>query len=130
MSADDTQATVERFVESLWRLESEDRELDPLVELFAADSVTSNVSIAKRYEGTEGAREFWGQYRNVFGRMRSQFRNRIVADGVAALEWQTEGELSTGKAITYEGVSILEIADGQVTRFQAYFDPSELGLTT
>lgn len=128
MSAD-TGETVEQFVQCLGRLESEDRELDPLVELFADDSVTSNASIAREYEGVEGAREFWGQYRQVFGPMRSEFRNRIVADGVAALEWQTEGELSTGKPVTYQGVSILEIADGKVARFQAYFDPTKLGLT-
>jgi ketosteroid isomerase-like protein len=28
----------------------------------------------------------------------------------------------------YEGVSILEMADGKITRFHAYFDPHALGL--
>ena len=34
-----------------------------------------------------------------------------------------------GAPIAYEGVSILEMADGKITRFhRLYFDPHDLGL--
>jgi ketosteroid isomerase-like protein len=58
----------------------------------------------------------------------SSFRNVIVSDGRAALEWTTTGTSAAGVPISYEGVSILEMADGKITRFRAYFDPHDLGL--
>jgi predicted ester cyclase len=51
----------------------------------------------------------------------------IVSDGRAALEWTTTGTSTHGAPTTYAGVNILEFADGQISRFWAYFDPSDLG---
>ena len=42
-----------------------------------------------------------------------------------ALEWTTEGT-SNGNLVSYDGVSILEIEDGKVRRFMAYFDTRRL----
>jgi ketosteroid isomerase-like protein len=57
----------------------------------------------------------------------STFRNVIVSDGRAALEWTTTGTSSAGDPIAYEGVSILEMADAKITRFRTYFDAHDLG---
>lgn len=78
-------------------------------------------------ESAEHAR-FWEAYRDTFGEVASTFRNVIVSDGRAALEWTTTGTSAAGASISYEGVSILEIADSKITRFRAYFDPHDLGL--
>jgi ketosteroid isomerase-like protein len=75
----------------------------------------------------EGARAFWEAYRDTFGEVASSFRNVIVNDGRAALEWTTTGTSAAGAPISYEGVSILEMADGKITSFRAYFDPHDLG---
>ena len=57
--------------------------------------------------------------------MRSEFRNVIATEDRAALEWTPEGT-SNRNAVSYSGVSILEIEGGKVRRFMAYFDPRDL----
>ena len=52
-------------------------------------------------------------------------RNVFATEERAALEWTTEGT-SNGEDVSYEGVSLLEIEDGKVRRFVAYFDTRDL----
>ena len=118
--------TTERFIETLHALERE-RDLDAITGLFGAESDIGNIVSPREFRGPEGAREFWEAYRGTFGEMESSFRNVIVSDGRAALEWETTGTSADGEPIAYAGVSILEMADGQISRFRAYFDPSDLG---
>jgi ketosteroid isomerase-like protein len=55
--------------------------------------------------------------------MKSEFRTVFADDeGHAALEWTTSAD-ANGKEVSYDGVSLLEIEDGKVSRFRAYFDP-------
>jgi predicted ester cyclase len=115
----------DRFVEALRKLE-EDRDVEDLVEIHTEDCDVGNVAVPKTFSGHDGLREFWTGYRDTFGEMRSDFRN-VFADeaGHAALEWNTSGE-ANGKDVSYDGVSLLEIADGKVSRFRAYFDPRSI----
>lgn len=115
------QETARAFIDALHKLE-EERDLDTISSLFAEDSEVGNVV-------TEGknAREFWQHYRDNFGEVHSEFRNEIITDGRAALEWTTAGTSSQGVEFEYEGVSILEIEGERITRFHAYFDPNYLG---
>ena len=117
-----SQEVADRFVEALRKLE-EDRDVEGLVEIHTEDCDVGNVAVPKTFSGHEGLREFWTGYRDTFGEMRSEFRN-VFADeaGHAALEWNTSGE-ANGKDVSYDGVSLLEIDDGKVNRFRAYFDP-------
>ena len=116
-----------RFIEALGKLEA-GRELEEIVGLFAPDAEVGNVVSPEKFRGPEGAREFWGaKYRDTFGEVRSTFRNVFAAGDRVALEWTTEGTASDGTPLKYEGVSILEIEGGQVTRFCAYFDAGALG---
>ena len=114
-----------RFVEALRKLE-EDRDVEPLVEIHTEDCDVGNVAVPRTFSGHEGLREFWTGYRDTFGGMRSEFRN-VFADGAghAALEWNTSGDAS-GNDVSYDCVSLLEIEDGRVSRFRAYFDPRTL----
>ena len=120
------QAGTEQFMDALAALER-DRDVEPLAKLFAAESEIGNLVSPRRFSGVEGAREFWQAYRATFGEMQSEFRNVIVGDGRAALEWTTSGVSAQGTPISYAGVSIIEFADGQISRFWAYFDPGDLG---
>ena len=115
----------ERFKEALWRLEA-DREVEALVEVHAEDCSVGNVAVPKTFDGHDGLREFWTNYRNTFDQMESEFRN-VFADeaGHAALEWTTQAT-EDGDSISYGGVSILEIEGDKVKRFMAYFDPRHL----
>lgn len=114
------------FIDALNTLER-DRDVEPIARLFAAESEIGNIVSPRRFSGVDGAREFWRAYRATFGDMQSEFRNVIEDDRRAALEWKTTGTSIQGDSITYAGVSILEFADGQISRFWAYFDPGDLG---
>jgi steroid delta-isomerase-like uncharacterized protein len=117
-----SQEVADRFVEALWKLE-EDRDVEALVEIHTEDCDVGNVAVPRTFSGHEGLREFWTSYRDTFGDMKSEFRNVFAdEDGHAALEWNTTGT-SNGNEVSYDGVSLLEIEDGKVTRFRAYFDP-------
>ncbi len=114
------------FIEGLHRLER-DRDLDAIVATFADGCEVSNVVTPRLYHGPEGARDFWSRYRGAFREVHSTFRNIIAADDRAALEWKTEGTDIDGDSFRYDGVSILEIDGGKITRFRAFFDSVNLG---
>ena len=119
-----TREVADGFVEALRKLE-ENREVEALVEIHTEDCEVGNVAVSETFKGHDGLREFWTSYRSTFGEMRSEFRNVFVTEEGAALEWTTEGT-SNGDSVSYAGVSILEVEDGKVRRFMAYFDPRAL----
>jgi len=121
-----SQQIADKFIEALHKLE-ESRELETITGVFAEDSEVGNVVAPEKFNGQNGAREFWTKYRDTFGEVHSTFRNIIITGNRAALEWTTEGTTSGGAPVKYEGVSILEIEDGAITRFRAYFDAGDLG---
>ena len=112
----------DKFVEALRKLE-EKRDVEALVEVHTEDCDVGNVAVPRTFSGHDGLREFWTSYRDTFGDMKSEFRNVFADDaGHAALEWNTSGQ-ANGNEVSYEGVSLLEIRNGKVSRFRAYFDP-------
>lgn len=116
----------EKFISALGKLESEEN-VEEIVSLFSEEAELGNVTTTKTLQGTEGARDFWKNYRQTFGEIKSTFINKIVSDQTAALEWTSEGTSSNGNKIIYEGVSILESDGDKITRFFAYFNPAKLG---
>ncbi len=115
-----------QFIQALWTLE-EAKDVGPLVALYAEDALVGNLIAPDQYQGPDGARTFWTEYRGSFDVAKSRFRNVIAGDGSAALEWITEGTSFSGSPLSYTGVTILEIEDGKVTRSSAYFNPADLG---
>ena len=114
----------DNFVAALWELE-ENENVEPLVEVHTEDCEVGNVSVPGTFNGHEGLREFWTNYRSTFGEMKSEFRNVIATEQGAALEWTTTGTPS-GDSVSYDGVSVLEIEGDKVRRFMAYFDTRDL----
>jgi ketosteroid isomerase-like protein len=121
-----TQPIVNDFIDALRGLE-DGGDAAPLLDLFAGDCVLQNVSVADDFHGRDGAERFWAEDRGMFRDVQSDFRNVIVEDGRAALEWTRSGTGKGGDPVRYAGVSILELADGHIARFMAYFHPRELG---
>lgn len=117
--------TAKIFIDALHKLEDA-RDLDTIAALFADDADVANV-ITEDNDKQENAREFWQKYRDNFGEVKSVFRNEIITENRAALEWNTAGTSIEGKEFEYDGVSILEIENDKITRFRAYFDPNKLG---
>jgi hypothetical protein len=118
--------TAKKFIDALHKLEAE-RDLDTIVSLFSDDCDINNVVTVDNDGHKHDARRFWQAYRDNFGEVESKFRNEIITDDRAALEWTTTGTSSEGHEFEYEGVSILEIEGDRITRFFAYFDPNKLG---
>src|SRR5215217_2764699 len=111
-----SEQVVRRFIDGLEKLE-QSRDLEVLISAFAENCSVSNVVTPAEFKGREGARDFWAQYRDTFGQMQSTFRNVIVIEGRAALEWSTEGTTVGGEPVNYDGVSVLEIEGDAITRF-------------
>lgn len=109
-------------MEALARAESE-RSPESLVGVFAPDAELWSVAKANTRKGTEGVREFWAAYLDAFRSVHSKFTSVLVEHGRAALEWQTEAVLASGRRLTYSGVSLLDLDGDRVTGFRTYFDP-------
>lgn len=116
----------DRFIAALRTLE-ETRDVEPMAALYAEDSHLGNLLAPDRFQGPDGARQFWSEYRGTFDEVASEFRNVIAAGERAALEWTTRGTSFNGASLEYKGVTILETTGERVTRSCAYFDPGGLG---
>lgn len=118
--------TAEKFIYALSELEA-NSDVEPIAALFADDCEIGNVVTKGNPHAANDAREFWTNYRATFGEVNSEFKNKIYSDGTAALEWTTTGTNTDGHKIKYDGVSVLETDGEKITRFFAYFNPSDLG---
>lgn len=122
--ADESMA--QRFTEALGALEDA-RDLEPILALYGDGAETGNAVTDHAFSGVEGAREFWEEYRSLFDDVHSTYRAQLDTDGVAVLEWSTEGTASaSGEAIAYDGVTMIEHANDAITRLRAYFDSRHL----
>lgn len=121
-----SQQVAEKFVEALKKLES-DSDAEALASLYTDTAEVGNVVAPHKFQGKDGAREFWSKYRGTFGEVNSEFRNIFATDNRAALEWVTTGTSSNGDEVNYEGVTLLDIEGESVSRSRAYFNAGELG---
>jgi ketosteroid isomerase-like protein len=71
----------------------------------------------------DDAADFWQSYRTQFEEISTEFGQVQEGEDHAALEWSSSGSLSTGRSITYRGVSLLHLdGDGKIDRFATYYD--------
>lgn len=96
--------------------------IDDLLGLFSEDAELGDLTRSQPLHGRPGAKEFWSGYRSAFGKVRSTFTRALKGANHVVLEWRSDGELPDGTSISYRGVSILEWRDGQISRFQTYYD--------
>jgi len=115
---------VDDFIEAIASLE-QDRNTKPIVELYAERSQCGNVLDPERFEGPEGAEQFWSAYRSQFADVTSTYQTVVASERSATLEWQSEATIND-ESLTYRGVTVLEFADGRITRSCAYFDPTAI----
>jgi ketosteroid isomerase-like protein len=116
---------VEKFMSALQSAEALG---DPRVvaSLFGEDAELSNLTAHGPRRGPEGAVRFWAEYLQTFGQIRSHFGNVMECDGMAVLEWTSDGTFPDGRPVRYRGVSILETDGNQVRRFRSYYDTAAL----
>lgn len=116
-----------RFIEALHDVEKEG-DVEGMVALFDDDAVIQNPREPSPLFGREGARRFWRAYRDSFEEIHSDFSKIVATDDTAMLEWTSSGRNAAGERVVYSGVSVVEMRDGLVHRFRAYFDTHELDL--
>jgi steroid delta-isomerase-like uncharacterized protein len=116
---------VERFLGALSRLEQEG-DVEAMVSLFGDDAELRSPTDLQPRHGAEGARRFWETYRRSFQDVHSEMRQVVEGDGAAVLEWTGRVRSGEGEELSYDGVSVLEFADGRIRRFRTYFNPAPL----
>lgn len=118
-------ACVNHFINALHEWE-DNRQIDGLLRCFAPDAELSNPHI-QHGPGHDACRRFWQSYRQNFDEIHSEFRLISHNDDSAFLEWMSRGSTHEGHEFEYRGVSVLEFEHGLISRFRAYFDPTDLG---
>ena len=113
--------TPERFMQALQQVERT-KDVEPLVQLFADDAELRALVGHRTEHGRDGARQFWREYLSAFQDVHSDFTAVHRGEDFATLEWQSNGTLPSGEPLTYRGVSLLELRDGQVSGFRTYYD--------
>ena len=110
-----------KFVDALGELHRAD-DVEPLVALFGDDATLNKAGMPHGQSGKDGARTFWEQYRRVFGEIESTFHNVVTGDGIAFLEWTSNGTLTNGSEFSYDGVSVLESSGDLIEAFRTFYD--------
>ena len=110
-----------QFIDALGELHREG-DVEPLVDLFGAEASLSKAGMPHGKHGKDGAREFWEQYRHVFGEIEATFQHTVTADGITYLEWTSTGTLADGTDFGYDGVSVLEATGETIDAFRTYYD--------
>lgn len=117
--------SAQEFVAALRRVE-EEGDVEAMAALHADDARLRGPSDRHPHTGPEGARRFWGAYRNSFQSIRSRFHAVLESEGRVMLEWTSDCRTAAGVETSYDGVSVVETRDGRIVRFSAYFDPHAL----
>jgi hypothetical protein len=125
MSVERSQQLADSFMRALRACEREG-DIEPIVQLFSDRCLVGNVLLHHPFQGKDGARAFWKEYRDSFQEVHSHFNHVNGSGPLMHLEWTSEGVLRNGQPVTYRGVSLLEFDDNRITRFMAYYDSSAL----
>ena len=119
----------ERFMRTLQEME-QSGDIRAMVELFNERAELHRLTGDENAAGREGAEKFWQEYLSAFQKIRSRFTNVIENGSTAVMEWVSKAEPETAEPFEYEGVSIIEVEDGKVTRFRTYYDSARFVQTT
>ena len=110
----------ETFMQALQTAE-ESGDPASLVALFAENATLQNLT-THRWNGVDGARDFWQMYLSNFQSIRSQFTHHLDDGRMGLMEWEATGKLSDGTDIAYRGASVIEHDGQKVTAFRTYYD--------
>lgn len=114
-----------RFSRALRALECE-RDLQPMVQLFADDAEVFNPLLPQPLRGAEGVRRFWRKYLDTFEEVKSEFLCFVDGREASAIEWISTARTLDGRTFEYSGSTLLITQDDLITSMRAYFDPRPL----
>ena len=126
----DSKTFADDFIAALHELEQAeggDAPVQNIVALFAPDAKLVNSALLLGGEpltGTDGATEFWTQYKKTIGVGKSEFHHIAASDSTAGLFWKTTVRGGAGQ---YDGATLLAFDDtGKISHFQGYYDTRQL----
>lgn len=116
-----TQSRADRFAEALQDLE---RTSDPdaIAATFASGAELDRPEI---HDGgdADDPHAFWSGYLRPFDEIATEFTRISEVGDLAVLEWISRGRLTTGRAIEYRGVSVLDFdGEDRIAGFVTYYD--------
>lgn len=117
--------TTRSFIAALRHLEQE-RDLDPMAELFTDDAEVRSIDGHGPRQGPDGVRALFEEYLKQFDKVRTTFTQVTEGGTHAALEWTTKAVRAGGYDVSYTGVTIIDLADGRVTGFRTCYDSAAL----
>jgi ketosteroid isomerase-like protein len=78
-------------------------------------------------EGRAAIAEYWQAYFEEAREGALTIESAIAIPGGFVVQWRDEfAHAPTGATVSYRGISILEVADGQVARETAYYDQATI----
>ena len=121
------------------------RHATTLAALFSPDAeLRVMTSLMPSNQPTHSAEEFWRRYLLAFTDISSEFthvaetrldevsgveadgRKGVARGGEAVTEWTSQGTLTNGQIVRYNGVSIFEHDGEAITTFRTYYDSAAL----
>lgn len=117
----------QRFTDVLLTMERE-RDLQKMTDLFAKDAVLRRIPRSGGYEGERAIHQFWEEYLDAFSSVATEFTHVIDNGDTVVLEWRSTGQTKHGKNVSYEGCTVLELAEEQIRAFRTYYDAASSGM--
>ena len=95
--------------------------------VFAEDGVYEDVPFGETVEGRAAIAEYLQAYFEEAQGPALTIESSVAIPGGFVVQWRDEfTHAPTGAPVSYRGVSILEVADGQIARETAYYDQATI----
>ena len=122
MTAETIQTALDTFFAALKALDP-----DAFAACFAADAVQEDPVGAPPNQGHDAIRRFVNRIRAGFDQMELTPDSTFISGASAAVKWTGHGVAKNGRAVTYEGIDVVDFDDaGKITRLRAFWDPAAL----
>ncbi|MGO4443701.1 limonene-1,2-epoxide hydrolase family protein [Mycobacterium sp. 2YAF39] len=99
----------------------EDRDLDTICGVFAADAVYHNVPV-KPIEGIAGIRAIFKAFLDAFSEAKLDIVTLAAEPGLVLAERVDYFTMNDGTSVVLPVTGVFVVEDGEITRFTDYFD--------
>jgi len=97
------------------------------VATFAEDAVSYDPANSPPHQGRAALREFFEGIAAAFEQVGLTEDHVFVVGHQAAVKWTGRGVGKNGRAVTFEGIDIIEVnAEGKIQAVRAYWNPAAL----
>jgi len=102
-------------------------DVDAFAATFAADAVHEDPIGTPPFRGQEGVRQFFAGITGLMTTFGLTEDSVFVVGDTAAVKWTGRGIGTTGRAVTFEGIDVMEVNDASAIRhLRAYWDAGAL----